>query len=222
MRILIVEDEVKTARYLSKGLGESGYVVHTAADGEEGLLLALTNDYELLICDIMLPKYDGWSMVEKVRRAGRNVPIIFLTARDSVSDRVRGLDLGADDYLVKPYAFSELLARIRSVLRRGPARTGDVLRVGDLELDPHRHRATRHGRDLQLTAKEFALLSLLMRRRGEVLTRTVIAEQVWDIHFDTDTNVVDVAVRRLRQKVDDPFEQKLVRTVRGLGYVLEG
>lgn len=221
MRILIVEDEPKTATYLQKGLSESGFVVDTTHRGEDGLHLALHHEYDLVILDVALPERDGWSVLAALRHAGRATPVLFLTARDAVADRVKGLELGADDYLVKPFAFSELLARVRSILRRGPVRQPEVLQVADLELDLIRHKAARGGQRLDLTAKEFALLSLLARRRGEVLSRTLIAEQVWDMHFDSDTNVVDVAVRRLRRKVDDPFPQKLIKTVRGSGYVIE-
>ena len=221
MKLLVVEDATKTAAYLSKGLGENGFVVDVAGDGEAGLELARTRDYGCLIVDVMLPKRDGWSLVAELRRAGRQTPVILLTARDLVEDRVRGLDLGADDYLVKPFAFSELLARLRSVLRRSASRTPEVLRVGDLEIDFPRHRVVRAGRRIDLTAKEFLLLSLLARRAGEPQSRTTIAEQVWDMSFDPGTNVVDVHVRRLRSKVDDPFEHKLIHTVRGVGYVLE-
>jgi two-component system copper resistance phosphate regulon response regulator CusR len=221
MRILVVEDEPKTSAYLAKGLGESGFVVDVAADGEAGLALAIPGDYALLIVDVMLPRRDGFSLVSNLRRAGVPTPVVLLTARDLVEDRVRGLDLGADDYLVKPFAFSELLARIRSVLRRGASRPLDQLRVADLEIDFPRQRVTRSGRRIEVTAKEFALLSLLARRTGQPLSRTVIAEQVWDMNFDPGSNVVDVHVRRLRSKIDDPFESKLIHTVRGVGYVLE-
>ena len=221
MRILIVEDERKTAKYLQKGLSESGFVVDHADRGDDGLHLALTQDYDLIVLDVMLPERDGWSVLTAIRQAGRQTPVLFLTARDAVPDRVKGLELGADDYLVKPFAFSELLARVRSILRRGPGRQPETLQVADLELDLVRHKAMRGRQRLELTPKEFALLSLLARRQGEVLSRTLIAEQVWDMHFDSDTNVVDVAVRRLRGKVDDPFPRKLIHTVRGLGYVLE-
>lgn len=221
MRILIIEDERKTAAYLHKGLSESGFVADVAHCGEEGQHLAMTLDYNLIILDVTLPKRDGWAVLTAIRQAGKAVPVLFLTARDALEDRVKGLELGADDYLVKPFAFSELLARVRSILRRSPGRQPDTLRVADLELDFIRHKATRGGQRLDLTAKEFALLSLLARRHGEVLSRTLIAEQVWDMNFDSDTNVVDVAVRRLRGKMDDPFPQKLIHTVRGSGYVLE-
>lgn len=221
MRILVIEDEKKAAEYLHKGLTESGYVVDQSRRGDDGLHLALTGSYDLIILDIMLPGRDGISVLQAFRRAGRDTPVLFLTAKDAVEDRVQGLELGADDYLVKPFAFSELLARVRSILRRGPSRQPDILNVADLTLDVARHRASRAGTKLDLTPKEFALLSLLVRRRGEVLTRTIIAELVWEMNFDSDTNVVDVAVRRLRSKVDDPFPLKLIRTVRGVGYSLD-
>jgi two-component system, OmpR family, copper resistance phosphate regulon response regulator CusR len=221
MRILIVEDDEKTAAYLRKGLSENGFVVDTTEHGDDGLHLVTSEDYDLVILDVMLPGQDGWSVLAELRRRGKEAPVLILTARDSVQDRVKGLELGADDYLIKPFAFSELLARMRSILRRGPLRRPEVLRVADLELDLLRHKATRSGERLELTAKEFLLLSLLLQRTGEVLSRTLIAEQVWGIHFDSDSNVVDVAVRRLRRKTDDPFQKKLLHTVRGIGYVLE-
>lgn len=221
MRILVVEDERKTAAYLSKGLWENGFVVDVADDGADGLHKARTEAYDLIILDVMLPGRDGWSILRNLRDARRTTPVLFLTARDTVSDRVKGLELGADDYLVKPFAFSELLARVRSVLRRGSARQPDVIQVADLEIDLPRHKITRSGKRIDLSPKEFSLLSLFARRAGEVLSRTLIAEQVWDVNFDSDTNVVDVHVRRLRAKIDDPFERKLIHTVRGVGYVLE-
>ncbi|MDO8502071.1 MAG: heavy metal response regulator transcription factor [Gemmatimonadaceae bacterium] len=221
MRILIVDDERKAADYLHHGLTESGFVVDVALNGDNGLSLALSEYYDLIVLDVMMPGRDGWSVLTSLRRAGRQTPVLFLTARDTVVDRVKGLEGGADDYLVKPFAFSELLARIRSILRRGPSRQLETLTVADLELDILRHRASRAGQRLDLTPKEFALLSLLVRRRGEVLSRTLISELVWEMNFDSDTNVVDVAVRRLRTKVDDPFPLKLIRTVRGVGYVLD-
>ncbi len=220
MHLLIVEDEPKTAAYLHKGFLENGIVVDTANRGDDGLHQALHHDYDLIILDVMLPELDGWEVLAAIRQAGRGTPVLLLTARDAVEDRVRGLELGADDYLVKPFAFSELLARVRTILRRGSARQPEVLCVADLALDLIRHKATRGGQRLDLTPKEFGLLSLLVRRQGEVLSRTLIAEQVWDMNFDSDTNVVDVAVRRLRRKVDDDFPQKLIQTVRGFGYVL--
>ncbi len=221
MRILIAEDEPKTATYLRKGVSESGYVVDCAGNGEDALHLALTGEYDLLILDVMLPGRDGWAVLAELRKHGKQTPVLFLTARDSVHDRVKGLQLGADDYLVKPFAFSELLARIRSVLRRGPMRHPEVLRIADMEIDLLRRKVSRGGMRIDLTTKEFDLLSLMARRAGEALSRTLIAEQVWDMNFDSGTNIVDVAVRRLRMKVDDPFEKKLVRTIRGVGYVLE-
>jgi two-component system copper resistance phosphate regulon response regulator CusR len=220
MHILIVEDERKTREYLQKGLGESGYVVDTAADGVDGLHLALTGDYDLVILDVMLPGADGRQVLRALRRE-KPTPVMFLTARDELEDRVGGLELGADDYLVKPFAFAELLARVRTVLRRGTPREPEVLRIGDLEVDVIRRRARRGEDRIGLTNQEFALLSLLARRAGEVLSRSYITSQVWDINFDTDTNVVEVAVRRLRAKLDDPYPRKLVHTVRGMGYVLE-
>jgi two-component system copper resistance phosphate regulon response regulator CusR len=221
MRILVVEDEPKAAAYLAKGLGEHGYIVDVASRGDDGLHLARSVAYELIILDVMLPGISGWTVLSALRQSGSQTPVLFLTAKDAVNDRVKGLELGADDYLVKPFAFSELLARVRSILRRGPARQPDHLRVADLEIDVIRNRVMRGGTRLELTPKEFGLLSVLVRRCGEVLSRTLIAEQVWDMNFDSDTNVVDVHVRRLRSKVDDPFDKKLIHTVRGKGYVVE-
>ena len=222
MKILVVEDEPKTGDYLKQGLGEAGFVVDLARDGLDGLHLALTEAYDLAILDVMLPGIDGWQVLQGIRRAGKEMPVLFLTARDEVDDRVRGLELGADDYLVKPFAFAELLARVRTLLRRGSKnKEADNLRVADLELDLLRRRVTRAGKRIDLTAKEFTLLELLLRRQGEVLPRSLIASQVWDMNFDSDTNVVEIAVRRLRAKVDDEFTPKLIRTVRGMGYVLE-
>ncbi len=222
MKILIVEDEPKTGDYLKQGLGEAGLIVDLARDGWEGLELARSGPYDLLILDVMLPGLDGWQVLAGLRRAGVETPVLFLTARDQVEDRVKGLELGADDYLVKPFAFAELLARVRTLLRRG--RSGlepTVLKVADLELDLLRRRVSRGGDRIDLTAKEFALLELFMRRAGEVLPRSLIASQVWDMNFDSDTNVIDVAVRRLRGKVDEGHAPKLIHTVRGMGYVLE-
>ena len=221
MRVLIVEDEAKTAAYLAKGLREHGFVADVARDGRDGLHMAQSETYDVAILDVMLPGRDGWSVLQDLRGSGSSLPVLFLTARDSVPDRVRGLELGADDYLVKPFAFSELLARIRTILRRGSSRQPEELCVGDLEVDLVRRKVQRAGQKLELSPKEFALLSLLLRRSGEVLSRTLIAEQVWDMNFDSDTNVVDVHIRRLRAKVDDPFDRKLIHTVRGAGYVLE-
>ncbi|MEW5864478.1 MAG: heavy metal response regulator transcription factor [Pseudomonadota bacterium] len=220
MKLLIVEDDRNTASYLRKGLAEHGFTVDVAANGTDGAHLALTGDYDLVVLDVMLPGRDGTEILEELRSRKRT-PVLLLSARDKVEDRVKGLELGADDYLVKPFAFSELLARVRALLRRGRAMEPEVLRVADLEVDPLRRRVARAGRRIDLTAKEFALLLLLVRRRGEALSRTLIAEQVWDMNFDSDTNVVDVAIRRLRAKVDDPFPDKLIHTIRGVGYVCE-
>ncbi len=222
MKILIVEDELKTGDYLKQGLTEAGFTVDLARDGVDGLHLALTEAYDLAMLDVMLPGIDGWGVLAGIRRSGKDMPVMFLTARDAVDDRVKGLELGADDYLVKPFAFSELLARVRTLLRRGgKAPTDPFLHAADLELDLLRRRVSRAGQRIDLTAKEFALLELLLRRQGEVLPRSLIASQVWDMNFDSDTNVIEVAMRRLRAKVDDAFEPKLIRTVRGMGYVLE-
>lgn len=222
MKILVVEDEPKTGNYLSQGLSEAGFAVDLARNGLDGLHLALTEAYDLAILDVMLPGIDGWQVLQGVRRSGKDMPILFLTARDQVDDRVKGLELGADDYLVKPFAFSELLARVRTLLRRGgKSKESEFLRAADLELDLLRRRVTRAGKRIDLTAKEFALLELLLRRQGEVLPRSLIASQVWDMNFDSDTNVIEVAIKRLRLKIDEGFEPKLIRTVRGMGYVLE-
>jgi two-component system copper resistance phosphate regulon response regulator CusR len=220
MKILVVEDEPKAGDYLVKGLQESGYVADLARNGVDGLALALEHDYELIVLDVMLPQMDGWSVLAKLRER-KHTPVLFLTARDDVSDRVKGLELGADDYLVKPFAFAELLARIKTLMRRGPVREAEVIRLGDLEIDVLRRRVSRQSSRIELTAKEFALLHLLAKRQGEVLSRTQIASMVWDMNFDSDTNVVDVAIRRLRAKVDDPYTVKLIQTVRGMGYLLE-
>ena len=221
MRLLLIEDEPKTIAYLKKGLTESGFVVDVADNGEEGLFLATEYQYDLIILDVMLPKMDGWSVMTHLRCKGNKTPVLFLTAKDAVQERVKGLELGPDDYLIKPFAFSELVARIRTLLRRGQASQMEKLTVADLEMDPVQHKATRSGQRLDLTPKEFALLLLFLRRKGQVISRTIIAEQVWDINFDSDTNVIDVMVRRLRQKVDDPFEKKLIHTIRGVGYRLD-
>ena len=220
MRILIVEDEPKTGDYLHRGLSESGFIADLARTGPDGLHLALEHDYDLIVLDVMLPQMDGWTVLGQLRER-KQTPVLFLTARDEIPDRVRGLELGADDYLVKPFAFAELLARARTLLRRGPVREPEVVKVADLEIDVRRHRVTRAGQRIDLTPKEYGLLQLLARREGEVLSRSLIASQVWDMNFDSDTNVVDVAIKRLRTKVDDPYPVKLIHTVRGMGYLME-
>jgi two-component system copper resistance phosphate regulon response regulator CusR len=221
MRLLIVEDDDKTRTYLHKGLSESGFVVDAAQDGVSGLHLLLSGTYDLAILDVMLPGMDGWSVMKELRKSGSSTPTLFLTARNGTDDLVKGLDLGADDYLAKPFVYAELLARVRALLRRGASPVTDALQVSDLELDFHRHKASRAGVALDLSPKEFALLALLMRHRGEVLSRTAIASQVWDINFDSDMNLVDVSVSRLRRKIDGEASAKLIHTVRGVGYVLE-
>lgn len=222
MKLLIVEDEPKTGDYLRQGLSEAGFAVELARTGLDGHHLAMTGDFDLIVLDIMLPDVDGWRILQALRQASRQIPVLILSARDNVDDRVKGLESGADDYLVKPFAFSELLARVRTLLRRGSAPiAAEGLAVADLQLDLSRRRATRAGRKLNLTQKEFALLELLMRRQGEVLPRSLIASQVWDMNFDSDSNAIDVAIRRLRAKVDDAFEPKLIQTVRGMGYMLD-
>lgn len=221
MKILVIEDEPRAAEYLRQGLTESGYAVEVAHNGTDGLHVAINGDHALVILDIMLPGIDGFAVLSALRTS-KQVPVLMLTARGQTDDKVRGFDLGADDYLVKPFQFPELLARVRALVKRGqPATNDSVLRTADLEIDPVRHRATRAGQRIDLSAKEFALLTLLAQKTGEVLSRTQIASLVWDIHFDSDTNVVEVAIRRLRAKIDDPFDEKLIHTVRGVGYVFE-
>ena len=220
MKILIVEDEKRAAAYLRQGLVESGYTVETAQNGTDGLHLAVNGDHDLIILDVMLPGIDGFAVLTALRTT-KQIPVLMLTARGQTGDKVKGFDLGADDYLVKPFQFPELLARVRALLKRRQSTVPEnILRVADLEIDSIRHRATRAGQRIDLSAKEFALLTLLAQRAGEVLSRTEIASLVWDINFDSDTNVVEVAIRRLRVKVDEPFETKLIHTVRGVGYVL--
>jgi two-component system copper resistance phosphate regulon response regulator CusR len=220
LRILVVEDEPKTGDYLKRGLSESGYVVDLARTGPDGLHLAREGGFDLIVLDVMLPGLDGWELLARLRRDHR-MPVIFLTARDALEDRIKGLDLGADDYLVKPFAFAELLARIRSLLRRGPPREADILEIDDLRMDVPARRVTRAGERLHLSPREFALLHLLLRRQGEVLSRSQIASQVWDMNFDSDTNVVDVAIKRLRQRINDPVPGRLIHAMRGMGYVCE-
>jgi two-component system copper resistance phosphate regulon response regulator CusR len=222
MKLLVIEDEIKTGNYLNKGLSEAGFMVNLARNGLDGHHLAMTETFDLIILDIMLPDVDGWRIVKSLRESDRETPVLFLTARDSVDDKVKGLELGADDYLVKPFAFAELLARVRTLLRRGiTTPVLDRLQVGDLVLDLPRRRVTRGEDRIKLTNREFSLLELLVRRQGEVLPRSLIASQVWDMNFDSDTNVIDVAIRRLRAKIDDPYDMKLIHTVRGMGYQLE-
>ena|ERR1700730_18296093 len=221
MRVLIIEDEPKTAGFLRDGLRESGWTADVAKSGEQGLHLARNERYDLVLLDVMLPGCDGWSVIKKIRDDGQLVPVVFLTARDAVGERIKGLDLGADDYLVKPFAFSELLARIRSILRRGPDRLPPNSRICDLEIDLMNHSAFRAGTRLNLTPKEFALLALLARNSGEVLARKSLAKEVWDMDCESDTNLVDVAMGRLRRKVDYPFSKPLIHSVYGVGYVLD-
>jgi two-component system, OmpR family, copper resistance phosphate regulon response regulator CusR len=221
LHVLIAEDEPKTSAYLVKGLTENGFTADTASDGHTALRLAHEHVYDALVLDVMLPSLDGWSVIRQLRALGNHTPVLFLTARDRVEDRVKGLELGGDDYLVKPFAFSELLARLRSLLRRAAPLQAEVVRIADLSIDPLRHRAERAAQVLNLTPKEFALLELLARNTGKVLGRVYIAERVWGVDFDTQTNVVDVVVGRLRAKVDAPFGKTLIHTVRGMGYVLE-
>lgn len=221
MKILLVEDEVRAAGYLQQGLTENSYTVEVAHTGTDGLNAAVNGDHDLIVLDIMLPGIDGFAVLSALRTS-KQTPVLMLTARGRMDDKVKGFDLGADDYLVKPFEFPELLARVRALLKRGSsAAVPDIERVADLEIDPVKHRATRAGQRIDLSAKEFALLMLLARKSGQVLSRTQIASMVWDINFDSDTNVVEVAVRRLRAKVDDAFDAKLIHTVRGVGYVLE-
>lgn len=221
MRILIIEDNASTAAYLHQGLKENYFIPDIAANGQDGLHMASTQDYDLILLDVMLPEINGWELVKKIRLFNANIPIIFLTAKDAVEDRIKGLELGADDYLIKPFSFMELLARIRSILKRKEPRTNPIVQIDDLMIDTGKHKVTRGNTLIQLTAKEYLLLLLLANRKGEILSRTLIAEQVWDIHFHSDTNVIDVAIKRLRDKIDRQAAKPLIHTVRGVGYVLE-
>ncbi|MFT4862754.1 MAG: two-component system copper resistance phosphate regulon response regulator CusR [Pseudohongiellaceae bacterium] len=222
MKILIVEDEEKTGEYLRRGLTESGFVVAWAQNGLDGQHMAKTEEYDLIILDVMLPDINGLLIIKSLRDASIDTPVLFLTAKDSIEDRVKGLEEGADDYLIKPFAFTELLARVRTILRRGTTVSASTtLEIADLVLNLPARQAVRSGQRIALTNKEFSLLELLLRKKGEVLPRSLIASQVWDMNFDSDSNVIDVAIRRLRSKIDDPFEIKLIHTVRGMGYKLE-
>ena len=222
MRILLVEDEQKTGDYLKQGLSEAGYITDWVTDGLSGKHQALSEEYDLIILDVMLPKLDGWDIIYDIRKSGKTMPILFLSARDQIEDRVKGLDLGADDYLVKPFAFAELLARIKSLLRRGQQKEdSNLITIADLELDLRKRRVTRAGQRIDLTAKEFALMELFMRRRGEILPRALIASQIWDMNFDSGTNVVEVYINFLRKKIDRDFDPKLIHTKSGMGYVLK-
>jgi len=222
VKILVAEDEPKTGVYLKQGLAEAGFVVDLVTNGIDAVQQAHDEEYDLLILDVMMPGLDGWQVLERARAAGSETPALFLTARDQVEDRVKGLELGADDYLVKPFAFSELLARVRSLLRRGTNATVQTsLAIADMQVDLLKRRVERGGKRIDLTAKEFMLLELLLRRRGEVLSKSLIASKVWDINFDSDTNIIEVAIRRLRAKIDDDFRVKLIQTVRGMGYFID-
>lgn len=222
MRILVIEDESKIGDYLKKGLEEAGYTINLCRNGLDGYHCAISEYFDLIILDVMLPDMNGWQILEKIRLNNSNIPVMFLTAKDSLEDKINGLESGADDYLVKPFAFAELLARVKTLLRRGTKQLqSDILAVDTLKLDIAKRRASREQLKLHLTNKEFSLLELLVRHQGEVLTRAFIASQVWDMNFDSDTNVIDVAIRRLRAKVDDPFAVKLIHTVRGMGYKLD-
>jgi two-component system copper resistance phosphate regulon response regulator CusR len=221
VKILITEDELKTGEYLKQGLTEAGYLVDWVRDGQSALNQVFNESYDLIILDVMLPLIDGWTLLSEIRRADYWMPVLFLSAQSHLDDRVKGLELGADDYLIKPFAFTELLARIKTLLRRSQQQESDIIHVADIELDLRRRRVVRAGRRIDLTAKEFLLLELFMRRQGEILPRSLIASQVWDMNFESDTNVVEVAIKRLRNKIDQDFHPKLIKTIRGMGYVLE-
>jgi len=221
VKILVIEDEPKAGEYMRNGLTEAGYVVDLAGNGKDGLHMALELNYDLVLLDVMMPEMDGWEVMRQLSQH-KNTPVLFLTARGTLEDRLKGLDLGADDYLVKPFSFAELLARIRIALRRGvQVRQEDTLSIADLQVDVPKRRVVRAGTRLTLTNKEFNLLQFFLQNQGQVLSRSLIASRVWDMNFDSDTNVVDVAVRRLRQKIDEPFEVRLIHTVHGVGYRCE-
>ncbi|WPP00817.1 heavy metal response regulator transcription factor [Pseudomonas sp. HR96] len=217
MNILVVEDEPKAGNYLLKGLQELGNSVTLARDGVDGLHQALENEFDVIVLDVMMPKMDGWEVLRRLRKEA-DTPVLFLTARDDIADRVKGLELGADDYLIKPFSFAELVARLRTLTKRGPSREEEHLEIADLQIDIIKRRVVRGGKRITLTNKEFALLQLFATHQGQVLSRSMIASRIWDMNFDGDTNVVDVAVRRLRVKIDEPFELKLIHSVRGVGY----
>jgi two-component system copper resistance phosphate regulon response regulator CusR len=217
MNILVIEDEQKAGNYLLKGLQELGNSVSLARDGVDGLHLALEHSFDVIVLDVMMPKMDGWEVLRRLRKEA-DTPVLFLTARDDIADRIKGLELGADDYLIKPFSFAELVARLRTLTRRGPSREEEHLQIGDLQIDVIKRRVVRGGNRITLTNKEFALLHLFASHQGQVMSRSMIASRIWDMNFDSDTNVVDVAVRRLRSKIDDPFELKLIHSVRGVGY----
>jgi heavy metal response regulator len=221
MRILVIEDEAKIAQFIKRGLKEEGYAVDVAQDGEEGHFHLSSNEYDIIILDLMLPKKDGMTLCRELRKEGNETPIIMLTAKDTVKDKVKGLDAGADDYLPKPFAFEELLARVRVLLRKKDSRVQTQLKVEDLTLDLLTHKVTRGTKEIELTVKEYALLEYLMRNAGNIVTRTMISEHVWDINFDTFTNVIDVYINYLRNKIDSGFEDKMIHTVRGKGYLLK-
>jgi heavy metal response regulator len=221
MKILLVEDEKKVASFIKRGLEEEHFTVDVAYDGESGEFMALTSEYDLIILDILLPKKNGFEVLKSLRANGIQTPILILTAKGSIDDKVEGLNSGADDYLTKPFAFAELIARIRSLLRRTSSEKSNIIKVADLELDTVKHIAKRGEKIIELTAREYSLLEYFMRNKGRVLTRTMIAEHIWDYHFDTGSNIIDVYVKRLRKKIDEGFPKKLIHTIRGVGYIIK-